>query len=190
MSETQELELKKVFDKDRYWNGVFTGVFIGCFLISILLLFYVRVRGLTVAIDPERIAGLAQLKIQAEAKRSIPQVLQGIKQELPGKISSNLTELDNLQISIGKTQVKLPNEAVNAIRSEFNRIMEEAIINTLNDYNTTQYEAKIGQNAYEMVRNTLRQEVIGKTYIVKTSQWFTLPVKIVGTSKNSIPTKI
>ncbi|TCL55851.1 hypothetical protein EDC14_105315 [Hydrogenispora ethanolica] len=184
MSENSELETKaRLFDKDRYWSGVFTGVFIGCFIITALLVFAVRIRGLTVALDPEKLAGAAQVRVAAEAKRSLPQVLEGIKQELPAQINANLSGLDELNISIGKTQVKLPEEAVSAIKTEFNRIIEEAVINTLNHYDTRPYEAKLGKNTYEMFDTMLRQEVIGKTYVLRAAQWFSLPIKIVGSSK-------
>jgi hypothetical protein len=188
MAENSELETKaeaKPFDRDRYWSGVFTGVFLGCFIITALLVFAVRLRGLTVAIDPDRLAGVAQVRVAAEAKRSLPQVLEGIKQELPEKIDANLSGLDDLNISIGKTQVKLPDEAISAMKSEFNRIIEEAVINTLNNYNTAPYEEKLGKNTYELFDNMLRQEVIGKTYLLQASQWFSLPVKIVGSSKRT-----
>jgi hypothetical protein len=88
-SMTEEIETKKLSDTDRYWSGVFTGVFIGCFFISMLILFVVRFQGLRIAINPDKLASLVQDKIQAEARRSMPQVLEGIKQELPKEINSN-----------------------------------------------------------------------------------------------------
>ncbi len=179
----EELEVKTGFDRDRYWNGVFTGVFIGCFFISALLLLAVRFQGLKVSIDPDRLARMVQDRVQTEARKSLPQVLEGIKKELPGQISGNLTELDGLQITIGKTPVALPEEAVAAIKGEFNRIIEEGVINTLNGYDTKIYEEKLGQNTYELIQTILREEVIGKTYVVKASEWLTVPVKIVGSSK-------
>ena len=185
---SEELEAKKLGDTDRYWNGVFTGVFIGSFFISLLILFVVRFQGLQIAINPDKLAALVQDKVQMEARKSMPQILEEIKHELPKEIDKNFTSLDDLNISIGQTQVKLPPEAINAIKSEFNRIIESAVINTINGYSTTQYEKRIGESAYQMMNNILRQEVIGKTYLIKASEWLSVPVKIVGTSK--LPVKV
>jgi hypothetical protein len=175
---------KQGFDKNSYWNGVFTGVFIGSFFICITALFFIKIQGLQVAINPEQLAKLVQVKVQSEVRRDIPQILEDIKNELPQEIPNHLEELDGLTIGFGNSQIKLPPEVITTIKTEFNRIFEAAIMNTLNNYNTLTYEERIGMNAYEMVDSVLKQEIIGKTYIIKSSQWFSVPVKIVGSTKN------
>jgi hypothetical protein len=179
-------QTKASFEKDRYWSGVFTGVFLGCFIVSVTILLVVRVQGLKVAINPQKIAQLVQMKVQSEAKRDIPQILEQLKKELPLEITENLQGLEDFKIGIGKNQVSLPEELIIAIRDEFNRVIEEAIINTFNNYNTAEYEERIGRNAYEMVENLLQRDIIGKTYIIKTNDWLSVPVKIVGTSRYQI----
>ncbi len=178
---------KKVMDKDRYWNGVFTGVFIGCFFLCISILLIIRFQGLRVAVNPEQLAILVKTKVQTEAKKDIPRILEDIKKELPNEVYNHLEGLkglDDLTIGFGQSQVKLPDEVIVGIKKEFNRIIEEAIINTLNNYNTIPYEERIGNDAYDMVKSIINQELIGKTYIIKTSQWLSVPIKIVN-SNNS-----
>ena len=177
---------KTSIDKDRYWSGVFTGVFLGCFIISLSILMVIRMQGLKVAINPQQIARLVQAKVQAEAKRDIPQILEQLKKELPVEVSENLQGLEDFTIGIGKSQVNLPPEVIGAIKGEFNRVIEEAIINTINNYNTAEYEERLGRNAYEMVEALLQQDIIGKTYLIKTNDWLTVPVKIVGTSRQQL----
>ena len=167
------------FDKDRYWNGVFTGVFIGSFFLSLLLLIFIRVQGFKLAINPEQLARLVQAKVESQARQDIPQLFQGFKQELPGEVDKHLGGLDDLTIGFGQSQVKLPDEVLATIKFEFNRIIEESIANTLNDYDTSKYQERIGKSAYELVNQMLMRELIGKTYLIKTSQWFSVPVKIV-----------
>ncbi len=179
-------QAKTSLDKDRYWSGVFTGVFLGCFVISVTILLVVRLQGLKVAINPQKIAQLMQAKIQSEVKREIPKVLEQLEKELPVEITENLESLEDLTIGIGKSQVSLPVELVTAIRGEFNRVIEEAIINTFNNYNTSEYEERIGKNAYEMIETMLQQDIIGKTYLIKTNDWFSVPIKIVGTSRHQV----
>jgi len=177
---------KASLDKDRYWNGVFTGVFLGCFIISVVILLVIRVQGLKVAINPQKIAQLVQEKVQSEAKRDIPRILEKLKNELPVEIGKNLQGIDDLKIWIGKSQVSLSDEFAIAIKAEFNRVIEEAIINTFNSYDTTEYEERIGRNAYEMTETFLQQDIIGKTYLIKTNDWLSVPVKIVGTSRYQV----
>lgn len=179
-------QAKTPIDKDRYWSGVFTGVFLGCFIISVTIFMVVRVQGLKVAINPQKIAQLMQVKIQSEVKREIPRVLEELEKDLPREITDNLEGLDDLTIGFGKSQVSLPTEMVDAIKGEFNRVIEVAIINTFNNYNTAEYEERIGKNAYEMIETMLRQDIIGKTYLIKTNEWFSVPIKIVGTSKHQV----
>lgn len=179
-------QTKASIDKDRYWNGVFTGVFLGCFIISVSILLVIRFQGLKVAINPQKIAQIVQEKVQSEAKRDIPRILEQLKNELPAEISENLQGLEDFKIGIGKSQVSLSDEFVIAIRNEFNRVIEEAIINTFNNYDTSEYEERIGRNAYEMIEALLQQDIIGKTYLIKTNDWLSVPVKIVGTSRHQV----
>lgn len=176
----------KHFDKDHYWNGVFSGVFLGCFFTALLILITIRVQGLKVAINPNQLAKMVQIKVQEEAKNDIPLLLEGIKKELPGEINQHMMGLDDLTIGFGKSQVKLPEDVLVSIKGEFNRIIEEGIINTLNHYDTTQYQTRVGKNAYELVSDMLNQEIIGRTYLIKTTEWFSVPVKIVATSDNQL----
>lgn len=176
--------------KDRYWSGVFTGVFLGCFMLSAAIVGTVRFQGVKVAINPETMSKLVQEKVRIEVRKSIPQLLEGFKKELPAEVHNHLSELDGLKIGFGQSEVKLPEEILGAIKSEFNRIIETAIINTLNNYNTMQYEERMAQSAYEMVDHILRQDIIGKTYLIKSMDWFTVPIKIVSSSSQSLKIEI
>jgi hypothetical protein len=176
----------KRFDKDHYWSGVFCGVFLGCFFTALLILVIIRLQGLKVAINPNQLAKMVQVKVQEEAKNDIPLLLQGFKNELPGEINQHLDGLSDLTIGFGQSQVKLPEEVLFSIKGEFNRIIEEGIINTLNHYDTSQYQQRVGKSAYDLVSNMLNQEIIGRTYLIKTTQWFSVPVKIVATSDNQL----
>ncbi|MGE5581559.1 MAG: hypothetical protein ACM3X9_03390 [Bacillota bacterium] len=177
---------KTKFDADRYWSGVFTGVFLGCFFICVLAFIFIRYQGLKIAINPEQVARLVQAKMQTEVKRDIPQILEEIKKKLPQEIAGNFGELESLTIGFGNSQVKLPAELITGIKGEFNRIIEGAIINTINNYDTLGYEEKIGQNVHEMIKSFFEQEIVGKTYLLKTSRWFSVPVKIVGGTGNQL----
>ena len=177
---------KRTFARNIYWNGVFTGVFMGIFLISAIIMTFIRVQGLRVAINPGQLASLIQQRVQLQAGLDMPQMIEGLKQELPGRIAGNLDSLADLTISFGKSEVKVPPEVLESIRMEFGRILEEGILNTLNDYDIKKYQDRLGKNAYESVMKMLKQEIIGKTFLVKTSRWFTVPVRIVGATNNSL----
>ncbi len=174
----------KRFDKNHYWSGVFCGVFLGCFFTSLLILVIIRVQGLKVGVNPDQLARMVQVKVQNEAKNDIPILLEGFKHELPAEINKHMVGLSDLTIGFGKSQVKLPEDMLVSIKDEFNRIIEEGIINTLNNYDTSQYQERVGKNAYDLVSNLLRQEIIGRTYLLKTNQWFSVPLKIVSTSED------
>jgi hypothetical protein len=147
-------------------------------------------QGLKVVINPEALAKTVQERVRAEARTEFPQLLEGFKQELPKEVDKHLNELSELKIGFGKTEVKLPDEVLGTIKLEFNRIIESAIINSLNDYDTGKYEERIAQDAYNLVEHILKQDIIGKTYLFKSSDWFTVPVKIVGSSKHNLKMKI
>jgi hypothetical protein len=165
-------------NKSPYWNGVMIGAFLGCFFMSITLFFFVQCQGLQFAINSEQLAQLVKAKVQTQAQQDIPQILEKIKQDLPGELPNHLEELDNLTIGIGNNQVKLPPELIAALKDEFNRVFEAALINTLNNYSTMASEKLIGKNTYEMVKGIIKRE-IGKTYRINYSEWFSVPVKIV-----------
>lgn len=170
---------------NRYWSGVFTGVFIGCFILSSLILIFLRVQGLKVIINPEQLAQMVRDKVQVEAKKDMPKLLEDFKKDLPQEIGTHL-EVDQLKIGFGGSEVNLPEEITRAIENEFNRVIETAIINTLNSYDTGEYERKMAESAYKMVDQMLRREVIGKTYLIQSSKWFTVPVKIVSSTNKQV----
>lgn len=176
--------------KDRYWSGIFTGVFLGCFILSLAIMGMVRLQGVKVAINPETMSKLVQEKVRIEARKSIPQLLEGVKAELPNEVHKHLSDLDGLKIGFGQSEVKLPNEILETMKMEFKRIIETAIINTLNNYDTREYEEQMAQGAYEMVDLILRRDIIGKTYLIKSMDWLTVPIKIVGSTAQSLKIEI
>lgn len=171
---------------NHYWQGIFTGVFLGGFLIAAMILVFIRMQGLKVAVNPGVLASLVRSKVQLEAKQDIPELLESFKHELPDKIAGHLDGMADLTISFGKSEVKLPPEILDSIKTEFDRIIEEAILNTLNDYDIKGYQERLGKNAYEMILKLLNQEIIGKTYLVKTANWLTIPVKIVSSTNENL----
>lgn len=176
--------------KERYWNGVFTGVFLGCFVLSVAILVTVRLQGLQVAINPELLAKMVEDRVRTELRRELPQLIEGFKREIPEEVDNHLDHLNHLKIRFGQSEVKLPDEVLAAIKLEFNRIIESAVRNTLNDYDTSKYEDRLAKDAYEMVHQIIRRDIIGKTYLIKSAEWLTIPVRIVGTSKESLKIKL
>jgi hypothetical protein len=170
---------KMRFHKDRYWNGVLSGFFLGCVFISAALLSFIQYQGLRFVINPEQLSSLVQAKVQLEARQNIPQILEKIKEDLPAELPNHLDEIDELTIGIGNSQVKLPPDFQAALKTELSRIFEAALINTLSNYDTQAFEKLIGDDAYKMVQKTIRQELIGKTYRIKYSGLFSVPVKFV-----------
>ena len=92
--------------KEPFWNGVFTGAFIVGFLMSLAIIFFIKFQGFQVAINPEQLAKLVQIKVQSELRSEIPQIFEDIKKNLPNEISNHLEELDGLTIGFGNSQVK------------------------------------------------------------------------------------
>lgn len=176
--------------KERYWNGVFTGVFWGCFVLSVAILVTVRLQGLQVAINPELLAKMVEDRVRTELRRELPQLIEGFKREIPEEVDNHLDHLNHLKIRFGQSEVKLPDEVLAAIKLEFNRIIESAVRNTLNDYDTSKYEDRLAKDAYEIVHQIIRRDIIGKTYLIKSAEWLTIPVRIVGTSKESLKIKL
>ncbi|HOP75702.1 MAG TPA: hypothetical protein PLC07_11750 [Bacillota bacterium] len=176
--------------KERYWNGVFTGVFLGCFVLSVAILVTVRLQGLQVAINPELLAKMVEDRVRTELRRELPQLIEGFKREIPEEVDNHLDHLNHLKIRFGQSEVKLPDEVLAAIKLEFNRIIESAVRNTLNDYDTSKHEDRLAKDAYEMVHQIIRRDIIGKTYLIKSAEWLTIPVRIVGTSKESLKIKL
>lgn len=176
--------------KERYWSGVFTGVFLGCFILSVAILVTIRVQGLQVAINPDLLAKMVEERVRMEARQELPQLIEGFKTDIPAEVDAHLDDLNNLKIGFGQSEVKLPDEMLTVIKLEFTRIIESAVRNTLNDYDTSKYEERLAKDAYDMVHQMIRRDIIGKTYLIKSAEWFTIPVRIVGTSKPSLKIKL
>lgn len=170
-------------EKDRYWRGLLTGVFIGCFFVAFIIVYLVRIQGLQVTIDPKELASIAQNKVQAAASQDFPALMEEVKNDLPGEISRHMGDLSEISIGLGANKFQLPPEIRVALKKELDSIIEVAINNTINRYDTATYQKKIGSHTYALVYSMLHQDIIGKTFLLRTSSWLSFPVKIVGSSR-------
>lgn len=169
-------------ERDRFWAGVFCGAFCGCFFVTMLLVYLFQVRGFNIAINPNEFAKIAQDKVQDAAAQNLPLLLDDLKADLPGEIDRQLDGLANLNFPLGDSQIQLPPEMSRNLRKELNSLLQVAVNNALNRYDGAEYERSLGRHAYQLVYDLLNREVIGKTYLFRTNQWFRIPVKIVGSS--------
>lgn len=182
MSKIARTKIKVV---DHCWTGILIGLFSGCFLTTVLTMFFLWFYGLKVSINPERIADLVRTRVQDKAKVSICQIVEGFKNELSLEIIKNL---DNqpLSLGVGNNQLQVPIEVTNTNKEDLNRIIEDGVYNVINGYNTSRYEARLGWEAYQSVENILKQRLIGRKYLVSITDWFSVPVKIVNESEQGV----
>lgn len=182
MSKISRTKIKVV---DHCWTGILIGLFSGCFLTTVLTMFFLCFHGLKVSINSEQIADLVRTRVQDEAEVGISQIMEGFKKELPLEIIKNLDD-QPLSLGVGNNQLPLPIEVTNSIKEDLSRIVEDGVYNVINGYNTSRYEARIGQEAYQLVENALKQRIIGRKYLVRITDWFSMPVKIINASQQGV----
>lgn len=177
-------------ETDRYWRGLMTGVFYGCFFVTLIVFYLVRIHGLQVAIDPKALASIAQDRVQAAASQDFPAFFDEVKNDLPDEISRHMDNLGDISLGFGSNRVQLPPEVISSLKKELNSILEVAVNNTLNRYNTAKYQKRLASHTYALVYSMLNRDIIGKTFFVKTSTWLRFPIKIVGSSRAQNPLSI
>jgi hypothetical protein len=164
----------------RFWLGVFTGVFVAFFFLTLISYYFIQINGVNIAIDQEVLAGLVRDRVKGELAKELPNVLMKVKEEVPKAIAANMDEFDQVSIQIGNGIFPLPPEATKVFKEEFQIMAQTAVNKTVDDMSLEPYVNEISQASYGFVKKTLQDEVVGKTFTFQAYRWLTLPITVQG----------
>lgn len=163
-------------------NSFFLGLASG-FCSALLLFFlvaYIMVeQGITVEFNAEELARTVSQQVEAQAKLQLPQFIDQAKSELPKAMAEQATEeFARTNIQFFNVSIKLPPEALEAIRKQLEINFKSSLDYTLNGTNLDGVAQEVGKTSYQLTKDSLEKQFNGKTFMVRTYRWVNIPVTV------------
>lgn len=166
------------FDRSSYWSGFISAVILLLFVFgSVLLLF--SVRGVTVYISSEDLAGMVRDRVVTQARQDLPGIIANAKAEIPKIVEEEMRDqLTSDRMEIAGFVFRVPDELMNQLRKNMQDNVERATGEILSGIDTTTVAEQFGESIYQMVRQTLHGELDGSSFHIKVFERFPLRVRV------------
>ncbi|HHV61538.1 MAG TPA: hypothetical protein GXX51_02715 [Firmicutes bacterium] len=157
------------------------GIGIGALAVLVIVAglgYTVLSKGVSLAIDSQKLAASIRTQVEEAARAELPVVAEGLKKSVPAQIAKNPIRLGDSSIRISNIQISLPSASLRQLENELNRLAEKSVLATLDTMNFSQLADSFGAITHDIVRETLRSELAGKTVNVVASKWMAVPVVV------------
>ncbi len=164
--------------KDRFWLGLYLGVFCTLLLTTALVYTFLSAGGFRIALDPNQPAFLVRDQIKAEAFSILSLCLEKLKVELPVAIRRTFQDPEWRFIITEEGAVSLPLEISEAAKDQLLKLAEQTVVGFLKEIDLTPYVEELGQTALFEVREAFHREVMGKTYHYQINPFLAVPITV------------
>ncbi|NPV52261.1 MAG: hypothetical protein HPY71_01910 [Firmicutes bacterium] len=157
------------------------GIGVGALAVLVIIAglgYTVLSRGVSLAIDSQRIAALVRTQVEEAARAELPIIAEDLKKSVPAQIGKSPIKLGDSSIRISNIQISLPSASLRQLENELNRLAERSALATIDTMNFSQLAESVGAITHDVVRETLRSELAGKTVNVVASKWMAVPVVV------------
>lgn len=165
-------------ERKSFFLGLLTGTLITFFLFT-LGAYLVITQGVKIQFNAEELARTVSEQVEAQAKLELPQFISQAKDKLPKEMARQATEeFARTNIQLFNVTIKLPESALEGIRKQLEITFGNSLNTTLKDINTEILAQKVGRTSYNLTKQTLKKQFNGKTFMVKTWGWISIPVTV------------
>jgi len=170
--------LLKLGERRTFFLGLASG-----FMFTLLLFlggaYLLLERGITVEFNAEELAKTVSQQVETQAKVQLPQFINQAKSELPKAMAEQATlEFSRTNIQFFNVSIKLPETALHAIRTQLEINFRNSLDTTFNGANIEHMAQQVGRTSYALTKESLEKQFNGKTFLVKTYKWVTVPVTV------------
>lgn len=140
---------------------------------------YLSVEGVTLYLDSNQIAALVRDRVVEQAKTDLPNLIAEAKSEIPEIVAKEMKDqLSSDRMEIAGFVFRMPEELMTELRRRLQTNVENATAEILDGMNTSMLAEQFGNNAYDMVRDTIQGEFGGQSFNVMIFERIPLRVKI------------
>ncbi|MGE5549312.1 MAG: hypothetical protein ACM3ZC_02130 [Bacteroidota bacterium] len=187
MDQVAEMELEQARERPglsggRFWQGVLTGVFSVVLLCSAAGYYLLSVRGLSIFFDQEQLAASVRAKLRARAAEEFPAMVGKVADEATAALLRD-EAAPRLTLELSGRRLELPPETAGMMWREFRDVAKATVDATLASFDLSPYANQMADEAYEMVQQTLSEEIYGKTFRFRANRWLSVPVTVRGASR-------
>lgn len=171
--------LVKILDnKKSFFLGLFSGFLVSLFIFS-LGAYTLIMRGVTVEFNAEELARTISQQVRAQARVQLPQFINQAKSELPKIMAEQATEeFSRTNIQFFNVNIKLPEVALVEIKRQLEINFKDSLDSSLNNINIENMAQEVGSTSYKLTKESLEKQFNGKTFMVKTHKWVSIPVTV------------
>lgn len=164
--------------KNRFWVGLYLGVFCTLFLTTALVFTFLSTKGFRITLNPNQPALLVRDQIKREAFSTLSLCLEKVKVELPVALRQAFQDPAWRFIPAEEGAVSLPLEISEAAKDQLQKLAEQTVLGFFKGIDLTPYVEELGQAALYEVKEAFHREVAGKTYQYKINPFLAVPVTV------------
>ncbi len=129
--------------------------------------FLLASHGITITVDSGKIAQMVREQVVSEAKKALPQLIDGARQEIPGIVEAQMREqIVSDRMEIAGFVFRVPEELLGQLRQSMQKNVEMAATEILTGIDTSLVAEELGEDVYLLVRQTLTKELHGSIFRV------------------------
>jgi hypothetical protein len=137
-------------------------------------------RGVQVEVETARVAAQVRTAVSGAARQELPGAIAGIRQDLPRRVGEETARrLAETRLEVAGLKVPVPPAATQQVQVRMEEAVRLGIDLAVKDADLDAMADRIGQQAYTLVNDRMKQALDGQTYVVKPWPWLSLPVHVV-----------
>jgi hypothetical protein len=118
-----------------------------------------------VNLDSEAVALLVRDQIVSQAHLELPKIIEGAKAEIPGIVEKEMEDqLSSDRMEIAGFVFRMPEELMAQLKHNMQANVENATGEILDGIDTALVADQFGEDVYTMVRETMKEELDGRTF--------------------------
>lgn len=171
--------MRKALKKPNFWCGIGIGILV-CMIFDIIGIYMLLEKGITICIDTSEVAMTVQKEVEKNLRTELPDIVEETKKDIPIIVKKELKgKLGDTKIEVGKIKLTLPKSFSEHLESELQSFTIRTLNNMIDHMDTGQLAQEISRQSYRMVKETLRRELNGKTFIIAPSKWIRMPITVI-----------
>jgi hypothetical protein len=137
-------------------------------------------RGIQVPVATDRLAAQVRVEAAAAARRELPGAIAAVRRDLPRRAADEAARrLRETRLEVAGLQVPMPDAVTRQVSARMEEAVRLGIDLAIRDADLDALAGRIGQRAYGLVDERMRESLAGQQFVVKPWPWLSVPVTLV-----------
>ncbi len=171
--------MREALKKPNFWYGIGIGILV-CVIFNIIGIYMLLEKGITICVDTTEVAMTVRKEVEKNLRTELPDIVQDTKKQIPIIVNKELKgKLGDTKLEVGKIKLTLPKSFSERLERELQNYTIRTLDKMIDNMDTGQLAQEISRESYRMVKETLRRELNGKTFMIALSKWIRMPITVI-----------